>query len=132
MSDFFELDHNFDPLESAEGTFDTDFYGVNNADEAQANTDPLRDDQAPVITPPQAVHVYADHTYTKLDLATLIDITQVAVEDGKDGVSCCNLTPLALKPAVRILGQGYMILRWQPFTMPVILPTKNRGIMFIL
>ena len=113
MSDIYELNHNFDPLEPADGTFDTDFDGVNNADEARANTDPLRDDQAPIITPPQAIHVYANHTYTKLDLATLIDITQIAVEDGKDGVDCCNLTALGFETGAKNISSGLYDITWR-------------------
>jgi len=113
MSDLFELKYNFDPLEEADGTYDTDQDGITNAEEAQANTNPLLDDYAPIITPPQAVHINAKHTFTKLELTELISLTQVAVSDGKDGENCCNLTALGFETGAKNITSGLFPVIWR-------------------
>jgi len=113
MSDAFELLYNFDPLEEADGTYDTDQDGITNAEEAQANSNPLLDDYAPIIAPPQAVHINAAHTYTMLELADLISLTQVSVSDGKDGANCCNLTALGFETGAKNISSGLFPITWR-------------------
>ena len=113
MSDAFELKYNFDPLEKADATFDTDFDGVTNGEEAKANSNPLLDDYAPIIVPPQAVHFYADHTFTQLSLAELIERTKIFVEDGKDGKNCCQLTALGFETGAKNVNSGLYPITWR-------------------
>jgi hypothetical protein len=113
MSDIYELEYNFDPLDDADGAYDTDEDGIDNAAEAQANSNPLFDDYAPIITPPQAVHIDATHTYTKLELTELISLTKVAVNDGKDGDDCCNLTALGFETGAKNITAGLYPVTWR-------------------
>ena len=113
MSDEFELLHNFDPLNDEDGLYDTDSDGITNVEEALAGNNPLLDDYAPIITPPQAVHIYADHTFTKLDLSKLIQMTEVSVTDGKDGVNCCNLTALGFETGAKNITSGLYPIKWR-------------------
>lgn len=113
MSDEFELLHNFDPLNDEDGLYDTDSDGVTNAAEALAGNNPLLDDYAPIITPPQAVHIYADHTFTKLELSKLIQMTKVSVTDGKDGINCCNLTALGFETGAKNITSGLYPIKWR-------------------
>ena len=128
MSDVFELTYNFEPLEAADGTFDTDLDGIINSEEAQANTNPLLDDYAPVITPPQAVHIYADHTYTMLALDELIEVTKVSVEDGKDGTDCCNLTALGFETGAKNINSGLYPITWRAVDNAGNIATKEQVI----
>jgi len=113
MSDEFELLHNFDPLNGGDGNLDTDFDGVTNAAEALAGSHPLRDDYAPIITPPQAVHLNADHTFTRLDLQRLIDLTSITVRDGLDGINCCGLTALGFETGAKNVSSGLVPILWR-------------------
>jgi len=113
MSDAFELQYNFDPLDRADGTYDTDLDGVTNAEEAQADTNPLLDDYAPIIAPPQAVFINATHIFTPLELTELISLTQVSVADGKDGDNCCNLTALGFETGAKNISSGLVPITWR-------------------
>ena len=113
MSDEFELLHNFDPLNADDGLLDTDFDGVTNSAEALAGSHPLRDDYAPIITPPQAVHINADHTFTRLDLQRLIDLTSITVRDGLDGINCCGLTALGFETGAKNVSSGLIPILWR-------------------
>jgi Thrombospondin type 3 repeat len=113
MSDEFELLHNFDPLNGDDGLLDTDFDGVSNAAEALAGSHPLRDDYAPIITPPQAVHINANHTFTQLDLQRLIALTSISVRDGLDGTNCCGLTALGFETGAKNISSGLIPILWR-------------------
>jgi hypothetical protein len=113
MSDEFELLYNFDSLNASDALLDTDQDGITNVSESFAGTNPLRDDYAPIITPPQAVHIYAEHTFTKLELTKLIDITKVSVTDGKDGANCCNLTALGFETGAKNITSGLYDITWR-------------------
>ncbi len=113
MSDIFELKYGFDPFNAADGAYDTDGDGVNNAAEELANTNPLIDDYPPVITPPQAVHYLAKHTFTEFNLAELIALTQVSVSDGLDGANCCNLTALGFERGAKNVRSGLLNVTWR-------------------
>ena len=113
MGDEFENSFNFDPLDPADALLDTDHDGIINVNEAIAETNPLRDDYAPVISPPQAVHIKANHTYTKLELSTLIELTQVSVSDGLDGDNCCNLTALGFETGAKNISSGLYPITWR-------------------
>ena len=113
MSDEFELLHNFDPLNGDDALLDTDFDGVTNGAEALAGTHPLLDDYAPIITPPQAVHINADHTFTKLNLQRLIFLTNISVQDGLDGASCCGLTALGFETGAKNVSSGLLSVLWR-------------------
>ena len=113
MSDVFELLHNFDPLNGDDALLDTDFDGVTNGAEALAGTHPLLDDYAPIITPPQAVHINADHTFTKLNLQRLVFLTNISVQDGLDGASCCGLTALGFETGAKNVSSGLLSVLWR-------------------
>ena len=113
MSDAFELLHNFDPLNGDDALLDTDLDGVTNVAEALAGTHPLFDDYAPIITPPQAVHINADHTFTQLSLQRLIDLTHITVEDGLDGSNCCGLTALGFETGAKNVISGLQSILWR-------------------
>ncbi|MCJ8321610.1 MAG: thrombospondin type 3 repeat-containing protein, partial [Colwellia sp.] len=113
MSDTFELTHGFNPLDPSDGLLDTDADGVNNADEAFANSNPLLDDYPPVITPPQAIHLFADHTFTELYLSELLSLTQVSVSDGHDGDNCCSLTAVGFEFGPKNIPSGLIPIVWR-------------------
>ena len=113
MSDEFEQTYNFDPLNADDGALDTDLDGISNADEALANTHPLLDDYAPVISPPQAVHINAEHTYTALNISRLIKLTSISVNDGLDGLNCCGLTALGFETGDKNVPSGLVPITWR-------------------
>ncbi|MFQ3209596.1 MAG: hypothetical protein ACI9HU_001090, partial [Colwellia sp.] len=113
MSDTFEIFYNFDPLNADDGLLDTDFDGITNAAEALAGTHPLQDDYAPIISPPQAVHINADHTFTQLDLQRLINLTNISVNDGLDGINCCGLTALGFETGAKNISSGLISVLWR-------------------
>jgi hypothetical protein len=113
MSDEFELLYGFDTLDAKDGLLDTDNDGIANYLEAKAQTNPLLDDYAPIITPPQAVNINAKHTFTKLDLVELIALTQVSVSDGKDGENCCGLTALGFENGPQNIESGRINIKWR-------------------
>ncbi|HCM48557.1 MAG TPA: thrombospondin type 3 repeat-/CalX-beta domain-containing protein, partial [Colwellia sp.] len=87
--------------------------GITNAAEALAGTHPLQDDYAPIISPPQAVHINADHTFTKLDLQRLINLTNISVNDGLDGINCCGLTALGFETGAKNISSGLISILWR-------------------
>ena len=113
MSDEFELLYNFDPLKGDDGDLDTDFDGITNAEEALAGTHPLFDDYAPVISPPQAVHLNAEHTFTPLNINRLIELTSITVNDGLDGRNCCGLTALGFETGDKNISSGLVPIVWR-------------------
>ena len=113
MSDEFETLYNFDPLNADDALLDTDFDGITNADEALAGTHPLLDDYAPIITPPQAVHINAEHTFTALNIQRLIELTSITVRDGLDGQSCCGLTALGFETGDKNVSSGLIPILWR-------------------
>jgi len=113
MSDEFEKEYNFDPLNSDDALLDTDFDGVSNAAEALAGSHPLLDDYAPIITPPQAVHINADHTFTRLNIERLIELTNISVNDGLDGENCCGLTALGFETGDKNVSSGLVPIEWR-------------------
>jgi hypothetical protein len=113
MSDEFENNFNFNSLDASDALLDTDQDGILNLSEAIANSNPLLDDYAPIITPPQAVQIQANHTYTKLELNTLIELTQVSVRDGLDGNNCCNLTALGFETGAKNISSGLYPITWR-------------------
>lgn len=113
MGDEFELSFGFDPLNASDALLDTDADGISNVNEAIANSNPLLDDYAPIITPPQAIHIYADHTYTELELTELIVLTQVSVNDGLDGANCCNLMALGFETGAKNISSGLYPITWR-------------------
>ena len=92
---------------------DTDRDGTSNAEESSNGTNPLEDDYPPVITPPESVHYYADHTFTEFTLEELIDITEVSVRDGRDGLNCCNLTALGFERGAKNITSGVHQISWR-------------------
>ncbi|PKI17504.1 thrombospondin type 3 repeat-containing protein [Colwellia sp. 12G3] len=113
MPDEFELLYNFDPLQAFDASLDTDFDGITNAAEALAGTHPLFDDYAPIITPPQAVHINAEHTFTLLDLQRLVNLTNITVNDGLDGRNCCGLTALGFETGAKNISSGLIPILWR-------------------
>ena len=113
MSDEFELLHNFDPLDATDGLLDTDFDGATNAAEALAGKNPLLDDYAPIITPPQAIHLNAEHTFTPLNINRLIELTSITVDDGLDGRNCCGLTALGFETGDKNVSSGLVPILWR-------------------
>jgi hypothetical protein len=113
MSDEFELFNNFDPLDASDALLDTDFDGVTNVDEAMAGKNPLLDDYAPIISPPQAVNINAEHTFTALNINRLIKLTSITVRDGLDGQSCCGLTALGFETGDKNVSSGLVPILWR-------------------
>ena len=113
MSDEFEITHNFDPLDPDDAELDTDLDGITNHEEALAGTNPLFDDYAPIITPPQAVHINAEHTFTKLEISRLISLTSISVNDGLDGKDCCGLTALGFETGAKNVSSGLVPILWR-------------------
>jgi len=115
MDDAFELFYGFSPLNADDALLDTDGDGISNVDEARQqpeSSDPLLDDYGPVITPPQAVHINANHTFTKLELSQLIELTEVSVSDGRDGDDCCNLTAEGFETGAKNITSGRYPIIW--------------------
>mgnify|MGYP003625030083 CR=1 FL=1 len=112
MGDEFENTFNFNPLDPSDAILDTDQDGITNVNEAIANSNPLQDDYAPIITPPQAIHIYADHTFTKLELSKLIQLTKVSVTDGRDGINCCNITAVGFETGAKNITSGLYDITW--------------------
>ncbi|MFT7008381.1 MAG: hypothetical protein ACJAXJ_002921 [Colwellia sp.] len=113
MSDEFENSFNFNSLDAFDALLDTDQDGINNVNEFIAESNPLRDDYPPVITPPQSVHIKANHSYTELKLSTLIELTHVSVSDGLDGENCCNLTALGFETGAKNITSGEYPIEWR-------------------
>jgi hypothetical protein len=113
MSDEFELANGFDPLNPLDAVFDSDADGVTNGEEALANTNPHIDDYAPTITSLRSVELYADHTFTNLSLEELVSLSDVVVEDGRDGVGCCNLTALGFEGGSKNVPSGLYSILWR-------------------
>ncbi|MBA6338398.1 thrombospondin type 3 repeat-containing protein [Colwellia sp. BRX8-7] len=113
MSDVFELQYGFNPFNDADALIDTDSDGTVNVDEERNNTNPLIDDYAPLITVPQAVHLDADHTFTALTQTQLVQLTDVYVEDGRDGANCCALTPVGFERGQKYITSGLYNIIWR-------------------
>jgi len=113
MSDDFELTYGFDPLDASDGDLDTDHDGVSNADEALANTNPLIDDYPPVITPPSAINIDADHTFTLVNLDDVLAMTTVSASDGLDGPNCCQPEALGFEQGVKSFSSGQHKILWR-------------------
>ncbi|MBA6302919.1 thrombospondin type 3 repeat-/CalX-beta domain-containing protein [Colwellia sp. MB02u-14] len=113
MSDVFELKYGFNPFNVADALMDTDSDGTINVDEERNNTNPLIDDYAPVITVPEAVHLDANHTFTALTREQLVKLTEVYVEDGRDGANCCSLTPVGFEQGQKHITSGVYNITWR-------------------
>jgi hypothetical protein len=113
MSDAYELLYGFDPFYAADGTADTDFDGVSNADEEVYGTNPTIDDYAPIIISPESINVDANHTFTKLELSDLIAQTNISVSDGHDGENCCELIPLGFESGANNIPSGLYNINWR-------------------
>ncbi len=113
MSDEFENNYNFDPLNADDASLDTDHDGITNGAEALAGTHPLLDDYAPIISPPQAVHINAEHTFTPLNINQLIKLTNISVYDGLDGQNCCGLTVLGFETGDKNVSSGLIPIIWR-------------------
>lgn len=123
MSDAYEVQYGFNPLDPADASEDRDGDTISNLQESIDNTDP--DDQtdyvdvtAPIITAPQDIVVDANALFTPVPLATLLglplDATASDLQDGLsdlvydnvDGAGCCNNAVVGLSAGKILLAPG--------------------------
>ncbi|GAA3938222.1 beta strand repeat-containing protein [Litoribacillus peritrichatus] len=96
MSDEFELANGFNPFNSADAAEDADNDGLSNLEEALQSSNPLLDDQAPVIASPEPLEFNATGLLTQVsgfDIPTAVDGLDGEVAVNLLGESSLNLAP---------------------------------------
>ena len=112
MPDTWELENGLNPLDATDANKDLDQDGRSNLDEFLQNTNPQKDDVAPVVNVPANVSLNATTLFTKVD-AKLLQTQGMVTASDAGNEACCAVTAVGMIEEGLMLRPGRHIITWK-------------------
>lgn len=112
MPDAWELENGLNPLDATDANKDLDQDGRSNLDEFLQNTNPKKDDVAPVVNVPANVSLNATTLFTKVD-AQLLQTQGTVTASDAGNEACCAVTAVGMVEEGLMLRPGRHIITWK-------------------
>ena len=112
MPDTWELENGLNPLDATDANKDLDQDGRSNLDEFLQNSNPQKDDVAPVVNVPANVSLNATTLFTKVD-AQLLQTQGTVTASDAGNEACCAVTAVGMVEEGLMLRPGRHIITWK-------------------
>ena len=112
MPDAWELENGLNPLDATDANKDLDQDGRSNLDEFLQNSNPQKDDVAPVVNVPANVSLNATTLFTKVD-AKLLQTQGTVTASDAGNEACCAVTAVGMIEEGLMLRPGRHIITWK-------------------
>ncbi|MCT8872714.1 choice-of-anchor U domain-containing protein [Shewanella xiamenensis] len=112
MPDAWELENGLNPLDATDANKDLDQDGRSNLDEFLQNSNPQKDDVAPVVNVPANVSLNATTLFTKVD-AKLLQTQGMVTASDAGNEACCAVTAVGMIEEGLMLRPGRHIITWK-------------------
>mgnify|MGYP006138986707 CR=1 FL=1 len=112
MPDAWELENGLNPLDATDANKDLDQDGRSNLDEFLQNSNPQKDDVAPVVNVPANVSLIATTLFTKVD-AQLLQTQGTVTASDAGNEACCAVTAVGMIEEGLMLRPGRHIITWK-------------------
>ena len=112
MPDAWELENGLNPLDATDANKDLDQDGRSNLDEFLQNTNPQKDDVAPVVNVPANVSINATTLFTQVD-AQLLQTQGTVTASDSGNEACCAVTAVGMVEEGLMLRPGRHIITWK-------------------